>query len=106
MIPIDVTDIIIVLTIPVLIVRLVVRLSRSRSLTTIITFALPTVALLFFLVRVSITRNFASLIRADDWVSTLSWAGLFVTQAVAAVYQWIPQSVLTSRKGHWDGTTR
>lgn len=103
MIPLDVTDVIIVLTVPVLLVRLVVRLSRSHSRATILTFALPTIALMFLLVRVSITRNFASIAKQDDWVATISWAGVLVTQVVAAVYQWIPQSLFRKRKERWDG---
>ena len=88
--PVEAIDLAILLGVPVLVVRLVVGWSRPRRTSRIWTFALPTVALLAFILRVSITRNLEDVIRSDDCIAAASWWGVVVTQAIATVYQWIP----------------
>lgn len=89
--PVEAIDLAILLGVPVLVVRLVVGLSRPRRVSRFWTFALPTGALLAFLLRVSITRNLEDVIPADDWIAAASWWGVVATQGLATGYQWLPE---------------
>lgn len=84
-------DLAVILLVPVLILRLVVGLGRPRRTSRFWTFALPTIGLLLLAVRVSITRNVDDLIGSNDWISAASWWVIVATQAIATLFQWLPE---------------
>lgn len=88
--PFQLIDASIIVGIPVLFTRVFVGLSRPRRTSKLWTFGLPTLTLMAFFVRVSITRNLPATVPSDDWISAASWLAVVVSQAWACFYQWLP----------------
>lgn len=86
-------DVLILAAIPILMARLFVGLSHPKRTNLHWTFALPTAALLFYVVRISLLRN-VGLIEPDDSLALASWLALVASQLIATIYQWMPGIVV------------
>jgi hypothetical protein len=95
--PMQITNAIIIVGVPIIIARLIIGLSYQRRQHRFWTFGLPTLALLVLFVRVAVTRRFVDLISPDDWVATISYALVVATQLIAGIYEWWPYEVLARR---------
>lgn len=93
---IEVTNAIVIATIPIIVARLVVGMTYERRQSRLWTFALPTLALGILLLRVAISRNFSQLVSPDDWAATASFAGVLLTQLAGTIYQWWPPGAAAS----------
>jgi hypothetical protein len=89
------------LGVPVIIARIVVytkdrqraqRTGAPRREHPIWTFGFPTVGLGVWLVRLSITQSL-DVFSGDDWVTPASYVVLVSGQAIATIYQWMPEEV-------------
>ncbi len=88
----DLNKILIVATIVVLIARLLVVAGYGRGTSKLLTFYLPTGALLVFTVRIFIYRTVDGF-SPFDLPSSLTWGLVIVTQAAATVHAWLPPSL-------------
>lgn len=91
--PIELVDVSVILMVPVLIARLIVGWTHPERTHLIWTFGIPTLGLLLFFIRVSITRNL-DYFAMNDPITAASYIGILVSQVIAIFYQWMPESLV------------
>ncbi len=88
----EINKVLIVATIIVLIARILVVAGYGRGTSKLLTFYLPTGALLVFTVRIFVYRTVDGL-TPYDLPSSLTWLLVIVTQGAATVHAWLPPSL-------------
>ena len=91
--PTEIVDVSVILMVPVLIARLVIGWTHPERTSVVWTFGIPTAGLLVYFVRVSITRNL-DVFSLSDPVTAASYVGVLVSQVIAIVYQWMPETLV------------
>ncbi len=86
----ELNKVLIVATIVVLIARILVVAGYGRGTSKLLTFYLPTGALLVFTVRIFIYRTVDGGFSPYDLPSSLTWGLVVLTQAAATVHAWLP----------------